>query len=616
MSCCAVLLAACVRDQKVASNPAAPAGDARREADVILFTDFGADPTGTRDCTGAARKAVESCRSLQHPTLQFPRGRYRFAAPDSAHLRIFDFQDLSGLTVDGQGSELLFAGRAHPFEFTLCHGVTIENLTIDWPEPPFSQGLVTATNDWSIDLEIDPGYTVPERLEDLYALMDYDSATREPIGDLDVFATAFASLERIGPRVVRITLKRPPEPLKARFIHDTIQRLPGALMVLRHNLVFGDQVIDLAQCSQVLIDRVTVYSGPGMAVAADRVDGLEARHLQVIPKPGTDRLMSTILDAFHGGFMTGEVRVEDCTFEAMGDDGVNIYTKYYTTTAVHGTDGLQMATISPGVPGPAPHPGDIMELCKSSDLVPYAHATVCRAGWNPATKLFTLTFTSPVSPVMAVGDLLVNTRFAAKLRVERCTIGDNRGRGMLISTRDVLVDHCTIHGCTYEGVLLLGVPLRQAMGPAQVTLRGNLITDCGGAGIFVPQGASRPRPGATTDVTIEDNVIHGFTRTDSRTATRVRLLYPHMLGVSAGICLTGVNRGAIRGNSVEGYPVAIALAACQGIAVQENKWAEQARLLTDETTAAASQLGTKKRWTFVMMGDPYNRSYGYIASWR
>src|SRR5262245_5777491 len=109
-----------------------PAKDAQPTQQVRV-TDFGALPDDGRDDTPAILAAVASCRKLDKATLVFPKGRYDFFAGanpnDSNHAIVLDH--LANLTIDGQGTTLVFHGVTGCFLMKSCQGLAIQNLAID-----------------------------------------------------------------------------------------------------------------------------------------------------------------------------------------------------------------------------------------------------------------------------------------------------------------------------------------------------------------------------------------------------------------------------------------------------------------------------------------------------
>jgi hypothetical protein len=79
-------------------------------------------------------------------------------------------------------------------------------------------------------------------------------------------------------------------------------------------------------CVGVRIERVTVYASPGLAVGLVGNQGpILVRALHVRFAPGTPRLLTTNADGVHCQQNRSGPVIEDCYFEGMADDAVNLY---------------------------------------------------------------------------------------------------------------------------------------------------------------------------------------------------------------------------------------------------------------------------------------------------
>ena len=59
-----------------------------------------------------------------------------------------------------------------------------------------------------------------------------------------------------------------------------------------------------------------------------------------------------------------------------------------------------------------------------------------------------ITLIEPLDAEVRAGDIVWNASAAPKARIRRCTVKDNRARGMLIQTRDVILERCVFENCS------------------------------------------------------------------------------------------------------------------------------------------------------------------------
>lgn len=498
---------------------------------ALTVTDYGAVPDDGEDDTAAFLEAFREAQSNCDNLIVIPEGRYNLRADGNPKTRgtLFPVGNVSGLTIDGQGAELMMSGKAAIFFFEECQNLVVKGLTVDWERPPFSQGTVIASTPESFDIQIEDNFPV-EGGEPVGAFMSYDPATRLPGGaNLDVY-NGVERTELISPQVLRVYLNR---------------RIPvpvGALLVLRHE-VYGANVFRFDRCSDVSVNDVTVYAGPGMALTARISTNISLKHFNVLVRPDSGRLMSTTADATHFSGCKGTVSLEDCTFECMGDDGVNIKSGIYLMVRQRLDDRTVLCQHNLKMPD-LPDEGDVMEMSHMDTLLPFASGKVKTAEIDLGPEnVHRISFAQDLPAELREGDVLGNASRVAALRMRGCTVGANRSRGVLCQTRDAVIENCTFHKCRSAGVLVLTETtyFHESIGTRNVTVRGNLIENCNlsptrtegalAALAWLPGNAYPPKPGVHRDVLFEHNRIINT--------------------ANSAIFAVGVDGLTIRGNTIE-----------------------------------------------------------------
>ena len=135
--------------------------------------------------------------------------------------------------------------------------------------------------------------------------------------------------------------------------------------------------IHLANSSDISIQDVTIYEAGGMGVIAERTENI---HLNRVTVTSTeDRLVSTRADATHFIGCKGMIRVENCLFEHMLDDAINVHGAYVKVVEYLGNNeflceishfqqwGLIFA-----------EPGDKLALLSRETVLPFFETTVTK----------------------------------------------------------------------------------------------------------------------------------------------------------------------------------------------------------------------------------------------
>jgi hypothetical protein len=476
-------------------------------ASALDVTSFGATPNDGQDDTAAFLAAFKEAQAKGDKRIVIPKGRYELRANGNPENRkvLFPLTGMDGLVIEGQGAELMMTGTAAVFSFEHCRNITVFGLTADWARPPFSEGTVIAASTNYFDVKIRDEYPV-QGGEPVGAFMSYHADTRLPYGrGLDVY-DGVARTELIAPQVLRVHLKR------------EIPVPTNTLLVLRHR-VYGYNVFNFDRCSDVTVSNVTVYSAPGMGLVGTVTTNITLQGFNVQMRPDSGRLMSATADATHFMGCKGTVTIQDCLFEGMGDDGVNIKSGLYLIVrqrlddyTVLGQHNLKLTDL--------PDPGDTLEMARTDTLSPFASGIVSEASMEPGDgNLHRIRFEAPLPEELRAGDVLGNASRVARLRLARCTVRANRARGVLCQTRDAIIENCIFQNCTGAGVMVLTetVHFHESIGTRDVIVRNNLFENCNlgaasqeaalGVLAYLKGFAYPSTPGVHRNVTLEGNRI-------------------------------------------------------------------------------------------------------------
>lgn len=469
-------------------------------------TAFGARPDDGIDDTGAFLAAVRKLQSGEARRLLIPRGKYHLREggnPENPNILLF-FKNLEGVEIEGEEAELEVSGFTALFYFTGCKGVSVKGLSIDSPRPAFSVGEVTASGPRFFDLLVEPEYPVNGK-EPIRAFMDYDPKTRLPLGrDLDVYKAAERT-ELIAPQTLRVWLNR------------DLTVPAGKLLVARHR-IYESHAFMFSRCSEVALRDCAVYSAPGMGLAALQCENVSLKRFQVLKRPGSRRPMSVTADATHFGGCKGTVTLEDCVFEGMGDDGVNVKSGLYLSVLERVDERSVWTRHNLDLVSP-PDPGETMELSHVAELIPFASLTVDEV--RVEGKRHWLRFREPLPADLREGDVLGNASRAPALRMRRCVVRENRARGVLCQTRDAVIEDCLFENCSSAGVLVFTEVSHffESIGTRNVTVRRNIFRNCnfGAAAAegslcamaYLKNREQATRPGVHKDVVMEGNRVEG-----------------------------------------------------------------------------------------------------------
>lgn len=300
---------------------------------AISVREYGAVADGQTDAGPGMRAAIEAAKAAA--TSEAPvevvldAGTYRVLPADERSGYCLPVHGAKHVTIRGAGptTKLIIANpKAGGVIFGLCEHVAIQDLAIDYDPLPFCQGTVRAVNatEGHFDLEIAPGYPTPDGENFLQA--------HEPYGKWGMIMDPAVRRIRAGTPDHFMTPRWEQQSGRTWRFFTAEEHYRRGLQQMRE----GDAYVHLARgfgsaitaqhCDGIRIEGVTIFASPGLAVGliGNRGD-IVVRGLQVRFAPDSDRLLSTDADGVHCQQNRSGPQIENCYFEGMADDAINIY---------------------------------------------------------------------------------------------------------------------------------------------------------------------------------------------------------------------------------------------------------------------------------------------------
>ncbi len=397
---------------------------------------FGALGDGSADDTAAILAAIDAADAAAFfADVVFPSGSYRIGSTNEHALQL---ENLSHVRLKGCGtnSVLLVSNPENGgISFTDSTNVAVQGLAIDYDPLPFTQGTITAVDASSgtIDLQIDPGYLELSHPAFTNAESRWGitvDLAREAYGLWAYFPTNWIPL---GNRTWRMALKDPGDNFASLLVGDRYVHMA------RRWTAFD---IEAESCVGVEVKDVTVHAAAGLTTGFFYSSGVVVDGLQVGLKPGSNRLLSTNGDAVHSAGCSDGLLIENCNFEGMPDDGINI----------HGRGGPIISNVTDtvkwvGMQRPAFYAaGDEIQILNNAAGGIRGNAILLDAV-RLNDFVWEITLDSPMPDVFADpawvnGDKLNHiSRCGQGSIIRNNFIGAHRGREVLIQSHDVTISN-------------------------------------------------------------------------------------------------------------------------------------------------------------------------------
>ena len=517
----------------------------------INAADFGVIPNDGIDDQEALQNAINQCKSKKATTLFIPPGVYDIIDEDAITLMndimdwkygknpqdiIFtpyfpyakglDFNGLKNVYVKAIGASLLCSGWMEPVSLENCENITIEGLTIDYKTIPHSEGKVIQVKKKYIDVELKDNQWLRDKML-ITRIMFWDLQKNRLLGKsvYHPFKT-----KKINEHTIRIYTKTKPGML-------------GTIALMNHTFHFRPAILIL-EAKNTILKQVTIHSQPGMGIVGHRSHNILMEELRVIPAEGY--YQSTNTDATHFTSCTGLIRFDGCMFIGQGDDATNVHGYYHKFTKDLGKQSYEIKLEDHWTTHACvldfPDVGDTVEIVRKKTLEVVDSMIVVKIDtfqkqWKSIIKL-----NHPL-PEKIEDYYFIDISQLPSLDFVNCSVGSHLARGVLVKTRNVLIENNSFRGGTGTAIHIGAEgDWREGPGSVNVTIKNNRITECGrgdgtnngACGIAINVKApDKTVPGIHKNIIIEQNIIKGE-------------------NAFVGISVRGANNVQISGNQFSG----------------------------------------------------------------
>lgn len=482
---------------------------------------------------------------------------WTFLNSSNAPLRsAFVLRGLKNVTVDLQGAKLVFHGRIQPFAVHDCENVTFRNFSIDYDRPFYTQGTVREAEGDGVVIEVPERF--PYRVEghDLIVYGDYwehrlvtgdmlfrcfDAETGRPSDHSPLILGLVG--DEITPR------PNPPCPIYHLYAEDLGERrlrlfgFPekfrprvGNILAMTHEDRRKTGFL-LERCRDTVFEHVRLIHVGAMGVTANLCHNITLNDFSMyLDEQPSDRIVSVNADAFHTFHASGLIKVENCRFENMLDDALNVHGNYLVCVEQRNDRTLLVQNRSAGLLAMEYlQPGDEIVVYKGNTQEVRCRGTVASAVYAPGqSRNMTVILQEPLSGTVCEGDCLENRR-TPEIEVRNCHM-KCMGGFRISSDKRVLIEDCIFETSGFAIAFTGDMNYwYENTGVKDVTVRRCRFEHCGAPLLsacgFQPTEAA---PFYHENITFEDNVI-----TDP---------------MGAAVQLSDINRFTYRRNTVTGVP--------------------------------------------------------------
>jgi parallel beta-helix repeat protein len=485
------------------------------------------------------QRGVDAAYQSGLKKITIPPGVYRLTCASNAtwHLR---FSDMKNFEIDASGVTLVLTERTkRAVNFNECENVTFRGATLLREVPPFSQGKIESLAEdlGSVTIRVDKGY--PTDIDDkrffprIPVITAYEAGSQKlkPLVN-DYYV---AKIERLGANLFRFYGRAKLDP-----------RIP--LVVGDHVAWRGPSGADLSlwSSSKMTIEDVTIKNGTGigfMELCGEGDNRYSRCLITYADKPVgaiEEPLTACATDGFHSASMRRGPTLENCRFEGLNDDQVNIHGSYGMLVEIK-NDGKKVI-----IDWRTPHSGartpftfarvgdrlrfyntqgalqteaKVLAIKPISDVKENLIGQINSRTFSDRSKAFYWEVTLGEKVMGEPKGMVANTELTGSGFVLRGNVfKNNRGHGIFIRASDGLIENNTIEGTMMAGILI--APEMNSWNESDyvqnLIIRSNTLRNVGVAtqpwnsGLTVAAfeyGGFVPLPGGHRNIVIENNLF-------------------------------------------------------------------------------------------------------------
>ncbi len=428
------------------------------------------------------------------------------------------------VVLDGCGSNLLFHGSILPFVIENCSGITVKNLSIDYDYPEFTQAEILEAEPGRMLLQF--GKEFPCRVQDSRLAfrgpdgevfcdqglcMEFDRETGTPVthAQESYFFNTVRGKDH-GPlqyKFREISLRQvTPDQIEIcgdlRLVHT-----PGNIWVCN----WGDRNypgIFVSKSENITLENIDLYHTLAMGVIVNLSENITLSRLRAGVREGSDRLVSTKIDATHFVNCRGRIELRDCSFHNMMDNACNIHGTYLANIhresdhTFSGSFGHHQQVGSDLF-----RPGDRARLIDAKTQATLATVTVEETLLEGNKKLFITT--AELLPELPEPCVAENISTAPEVLISNVEVSCNNPGGFLLSSPGkTLVENCRFSDTSFG--IAAGMDMTswfESGAIGELTIKNCEFRNCSLYPILLVQKHTKEKPQIAVfgDILVENN---------------------------------------------------------------------------------------------------------------
>lgn len=310
--------------------------------DTVYISDFGIRPYSYENSVEKLQLAIKACKVQKARWLVFEKGRYDFWSEGAIRKEYFItntstaeeclskvktiglfFEEMDGLTIEGNGAILMFHGKMTMIAFDHCKRMRLQNIHLDFERPGGSEMMYTKVDEKGVEVMIhrDTRYEIANGQIHLYGegwrsnrnhCIEYNPQNKFFFYSNGWRVLAASKVVEKAPGIVRFTT---PEGFRPQT---------GNTLTVRD--IIRDQVgMFIYQSRDITLENMDVHYMHGLGIVSQYTENITMNNVRCEPRKESGRILASSADFMHFSGCSGKISIIGCRYAGAQDDPINVH---------------------------------------------------------------------------------------------------------------------------------------------------------------------------------------------------------------------------------------------------------------------------------------------------
>ncbi|MCR5751082.1 MAG: sialate O-acetylesterase [Kiritimatiellae bacterium] len=452
--------------------------------------------------TADVLSAVESARTAGGGTVRLAAGTYHFRSPSAMRFYVSNhnnpmprnvFLPLTNLTdvaLSGENVDFVFHGEGVGVMIQDCRRTSLRGIRLDYATPWFVETRFESFDSGRpVVKSAPPQFSLAVEGGRLVSLGEGWKGMPRLFGVFDSDTGAFRGWQWTKGEATALGGDRFRIEDDWRSLGFAAAMSPGDVVLVRDPLrpnpaIFVNRSVDTR------LEDCVIHSSPGIGLLAQRSEnvafcgsgGAEERRAGSFAKPGCGRLTSLQADATHFSNCKGKVVVENCLFEGMSDDAINVHATCLQIESMPDAHTLVCRYRHAASVGfEVFQPGETLRFIKTGTLEEVEKTVKVLTARMTGEDRVELALDAALPQGAGVGDAVENADWQPSVVFRGNHVRNCTARGALFTTHRRVLCECDVFERVANHPILMEGDAREwyeSGGCRDVAIRRNVFRDC------------------------------------------------------------------------------------------------------------------------------------------